>query len=164
MSRISFEKAKSKGRIAEQVFADYMKSRGKTLTDVTEDIEYQKQDIDFVDEKGITYEVKLDKGIPKTGNILVELYHIRSNPDGSTYKENGWLHKLEADYLIFYDGCRYMYALSVSKLKKNICKFRQISFYNTLDKCTTYLGLLDIKTVNQLGIIVKTIDIGRGVA
>ena len=75
------------GRRGELIFGKCLEKWKCNFTDVTEDAEYQEQDIDFIVEskkakgKMVTVEVKNDQRIAETGNIFFE---TMSNVDYST--------------------------------------------------------------------------------
>ena len=90
-----FLRDKAKGKRGEQVVYDYYCGLGCSVIDVSEDKEYQQQDIDFLID-GIGYEVKTQNCIQEN-KICIELTaNVERN-------YNGWFYTTAAQYLVFVD-------------------------------------------------------------
>lgn len=87
-----------RGKIGEEMFAASQIAKGNKVIDVSDQVEYQKQDIDFIleDQRGnrITAEVKTDYKSEETGNLFIETDNLASCT-------LGWWHYCKADYLVF---------------------------------------------------------------
>lgn len=94
----NFDEMNSKGKLGEEVIANFLSSLGYSILDVSNMKEYQHQDIDFLIDSNITLEVKTDFQISKTGNLLFEDVFFQEYGN-----IEGWLHYCKADYLVFYD-------------------------------------------------------------
>lgn len=109
------------GKRGEAIFKAFLDRRNAIYTDVSEDGEYQEQDIDFVVDskrvpgKKIYIEVKNDTRIASTGNIFFE---TMSNVDYST---EGCFSKTKANYIaIVSESERLIYFVKTQFLKKFI--------------------------------------------
>ncbi len=100
----SFEICKAQGVKVQELVKHHLENRGHTIIDVSEDAEYQCQDIDFIVENGeqrTTLEVKKDKSLFTTKNIFIEAGFRRDS-----YYTLGWLKKCKAEYICYYDTTR----------------------------------------------------------
>lgn len=126
-----FLRDKAKGKYGEQIVFDYYNSIGCNIIDVSEDKEYQQQDIDFLID-GIGYEIK-------TQNCLLEnkiCIEITANVERNY---NGWFYTTTAQYLIFVDKDNgILYKIRTEDLreyyyknKQNITTWKQDNRYKT---------------------------------
>jgi Uncharacterized protein conserved in bacteria len=107
------------GKRGEKIFSEYLKARGIRCEDVSDNKEYQSQDIDFLVEsktepgKMVSFEIKNDTRIAETGNIFFE---TMSNVDYST---DGCFSKTKANVMaIVSESERSIYLVSSDFLKK----------------------------------------------
>lgn len=126
-----FLRDKAKGKRGEQLVYDYYNNIGCNIIDVSEDREYQQQDIDFLID-GIGYEVKTQNCIYEN-KICIELTaNVERN-------YNGWFYTTAAEYLIFVDKVNgILYKIQTEDLreyyyknKQNIQPRQQINTYKT---------------------------------
>lgn len=98
MVQHKFEEDNLAGKQGERLFKRFLEKRGKSCKDVSDNPEYQKDDIDFIVEgkhgREISFEVKNDSKISRTGNIF---YESISNVDYGTV---GCFEKTKADYIV----------------------------------------------------------------
>lgn len=102
---LTFNQKKEIGRMGEEAAKRVFERIMPTyyIMDVSNDKEYQKQDIDFVLTTGIegvkdlTVEVKTDRQMGKTGNLCLETI---TNTVG---RKKGWYRTSKADIICFYD-------------------------------------------------------------
>lgn len=98
MTKHSFKKDHQSGKRGEAIFADYLSRKGFKFEDVSENKEYQDDDVDFVVEsklgKKVSFEVKNDSMIHKTGNIF---YESISNVDHNTV---GCFEKTKSEFMV----------------------------------------------------------------
>ena len=89
------------GKRAEKFIKEALAARGHKVTDVSDDKEYQRLDIDFVLENDngqqTTLEVKNDLRSEETGNVFIETYSVNNHSRGGA----GWYRYCEAAYLAF---------------------------------------------------------------
>lgn len=113
-----FLRDKAKGKCGEQIVYDYYNSIGCNIIDVSEDKEYQQQDIDFLID-GIGYEVK-------TQNCLLEnkiCIELTANVERNY---NGWFYTTAAQYLIFVDKVNnILYKICTEDLREYYYKNKQ---------------------------------------
>ena len=98
----SFMESVRIGAKSEQLVSKVLEERGWQVTDVTDDVNYRKADIDFVvvpadGGESRTVEVKSDNNISRTGNIFCEVITNVAN------KTPGWFTSSEATYLCIHD-------------------------------------------------------------
>lgn len=89
----------AKGKQGEVLVASAFRNMGYQVTDVTNDSDYWKKDIDLlIDDNGTErqIEVKADWNLGRTGNAVLE---IRKDKDG----KDGWFNYTEASHLAFVD-------------------------------------------------------------
>lgn len=95
---MAFMQDKQRGKVGERVVRDYFKAMGAEIKDLSEESEYQAQDVDLIAADGITYEVKTDYMFCRTGNLALEdsvySYARRQSFDS-------WLWTSKADYFCF---------------------------------------------------------------
>lgn len=98
MIQHKFEEDNSAGKRGESLFRDFLEKTGKKCRDVSDDPNYQREDIDFIVEgksgSGLSFEVKNDSKIAYTGNIF---YESISNVDYGTI---GCFEKTKADFIV----------------------------------------------------------------
>ena len=88
-----------KGRYAELKFMGHLNRKGISYTDVNDDEEYQKIDVDIVvhgKNGDVNVEVKSDEGIAKSGNLAIETISSRN------IWSKGWIKYTQAEWLVFY--------------------------------------------------------------
>lgn len=101
------------GKKGEEAVKNYYLQKGVKVVDVSNDIEYQKKDIDLL-LNGQTVEVKVGAKIPQYKEICLE---IVSNATPERYKD-GWFLTTEAEVVIFYSPIeKKMYQLGVADLR-----------------------------------------------
>lgn len=90
------------GKKGEILAANLYENAGCTIEDVSDDVEYQKQDIDFIvhyNERSAKVEVKYDRVISRTGNLFLEI-----NTDKGVTDTLGWFKYSNADILFYIDS------------------------------------------------------------
>ena len=109
------------GKRGERIFTDFLRRHGYSFTDVSDDREYQRQDVDVLIESKktagtkIPAEVKNDTMIHKTGNIFFE---TMSNVD---YATDGCFQKTKADIMaIVSEPEKSIYLVDAQFLKKYV--------------------------------------------
>lgn len=133
----SFEQQKKKGQEVEQIVKRHLEQRGHTVTDLTDNPDFWKQDIDFIitdraTTKSISLEIKRDDNIYKTGNLFFEIGF-----DKQDYYSQGWLEKCKAEYLCYYDSVkRHGFILDFPKTKLLLPSIGKEHYYwDKLDQC-----------------------------
>lgn len=94
-----FDIQKQKGKSGEKAIKDFYNKKGVNIIDVTEDKEYQKNDIDFIF-NGQTVEIKTANYLNNNDNNII--LEIISNDNKEDFKK-GWLYTSKADVIIFYN-------------------------------------------------------------
>ena len=142
-----FLRDKSKGKIGEQLVYDYYTNIGCNVEDVSEDKEYQWQDIDFLID-GIGYEVKTQNCVQEN-KICIELTaNLERN-------YNGWFYTTSAQYLVFVDRInRILYKIRTEDLreyyyknKENIITRNQANTYKT--SVISFIPIEEIKAITE---------------
>ena len=113
-----FLRDKVKGKCGEQIVFDYYCGLGCNIIDVSEDKEYQQQDIDFLID-GIGYEVKTQTCVQES-KICIELTaNVERN-------YNGWFYTTAAQYLVFVDKVNgILYKIRTEDLREYYYKNKQ---------------------------------------
>ena len=93
---MSFTEDKARGKVGERVVKAYFEAIGADIRDLSEESEYQSQDIDLIAADGLTYEIKTDYRFCETGNLALE--DSITNAHG---KHKSWLWTSKADYFCF---------------------------------------------------------------
>lgn len=161
-----FQENLNKGKIGEDAVAAYLTNcRNHTITDVRDQNEYRKRDIDFIvssasGDQSCLLEVKSDKKIGETLNLCIEESNERET---GNYK--GWYHYCEADYICFYDwqgGTGYI--IDWKKAKPQLKDLAQLSvFPNRFDGGFSWCYLLSIGKAKKSGLIKHTFNYKMGV-
>lgn len=130
MSRQSFYSALTRGKSVEQIVKAHLESRGHIIEDVSENVDYQKRDIDFIVKSAngqlTTLEVKMDKGISLYGNFFFEA--------NSSTGDKGWLANSQARYICFFDS-KTGYILDFDRIKKDLARIgREKTFFDKEDQ------------------------------
>ena len=113
-----FLRDKAKGKRGEQIVYDHYNNIGCSVIDVSEDKEYQQQDVDFlIDDIG--YEVKTQNCIQEN-KICIELTaNVERN-------YNGWFYTTAAKYLVFVDKVNgILYKIHTEDLREYYYKNKQ---------------------------------------
>ena len=123
----SFIKAKQKGKKGETAVKDYYINNGSSVIDVSEDIEYQKIDVDFIID-GNFVEVKTQKSLAEQRKITLEIETEYYN----SLIRKGWFYSTEANILIFYDNINNVaYSVDTIELRKLYEKFKNTKEIDT---------------------------------
>lgn len=96
----NFQMDLEQGRKGERLVAEALTARGHSVKDVSCELRYQIDDIDFIITKNgstTTLEVKNDIRSNETGNIFVE----ETNYNNVNRKYKGWLYYSQAIYFCF---------------------------------------------------------------
>lgn len=144
-----------RGKVAEEEVATYLTNRGNKLTDVRDNKEFQKKDIDYLVEdrdgrKG-SLEIKGDTKFSSTGNIFIE--------DGCYYPSSGmrkgWSQYCEADYICLYDNNKKIGLIfNWPQLREYAKKDgRNITWDDWKDGSTGYATLVPIKDAISNGFL-----------
>ena len=147
----NFKSSLSKGKKAEAIIYQLLTQNGEAvITDVSDDIEYQKIDVDFTSSIHGNLEVKSDEKIMQYQNLTFEMCNKRISGD-----KEGWFHYCEADLLIFVDTIAHcIFILNFKQNKETIRRLSKIKEYdNKVDNCRSILLLLDIETAVRNNII-----------
>lgn len=103
-----FDEQNAKGKIAESIFKMWMGTKpGVSVIDVSNDPNYQAQDVDFIvqTKRGAT-KVEVKGDAYTTGNIFIELLVSSfSSPESGEKRSTckiGWLNATTADYVAYY--------------------------------------------------------------
>lgn len=151
----TFEKSLEIGKKAESKVAYILEQNGFSVTDVSDDKDYQKQDIDFIIEKDgqeWTFEVKSDSKIASTGNIYFEKGFDRV----SGYRQ-GWLGYCEADWIGYYCATNdTVYIIRFDGYQDYLRECgKTISYWNWTDKCQAYGVVVPLDVMRDEDILVK---------
>ena len=151
---VTFDERLEIGRSGEVIVADWFRSRGITVIDVTDVREYQIKDIDFLltnsEGQKCSVEIKTDYLMHKTGNLFFE---------GVYYKDfgesKGWNDYCKADYICFFDAVnRKLYIYDYQNGKEIITKKGEFKFfYNSDDRCDREAYLLPIYEAKKAGLL-----------
>lgn len=142
----SFQDCLKQGKLTEVLIGQYLVSKGLLVDDKSMDKQWQKLDVDFdivnpKTKKHTKLEIKSDKCMHKTGNILLEDCNLRN-----WGKEIGWLHKCKADVLCVFDEVNKLaYFINWLALKEIAEQFNLIKFWNYKDKCDSKGFVVPIK-------------------
>ena len=142
-----FTRAKSKGKIGERLVAEYYRGLGYSVIDVSENKQYQRNDIDFFID-GISIEVKTQNCL-KENNICLELI---SNVERGY---QGWFHTTAAQDLIFVDDLnKILYKIGTENLREYYYKNKsavqervQYNMHKTSIIC--FIPLVDLKDITE---------------
>lgn len=114
-------------KLSEALVADFLSNRGWIVTDVSNDPNYQLQDIDIIIEQGDcrrTIEIKRDNCIAKTGNLILETI---TNARRHT---KGWFEITTAEYLFVHDTKNnVLLVAAISHLNQFIDEHRKLAQY-----------------------------------
>lgn len=153
-----FSELDDETRVVELRLHEYFRNRGYLVIDKRNDEESRLKDIDFeiqyTGRKNLNIEVKADKQMYNTGNILVELRHLRPYK-GKTY---GWYKYCEADIICYHDTVQDIgYMLDWKKMKPELHgNFCLIGFDNPHDIGTRTNGyLVPINEARDRGFIIE---------
>lgn len=95
---MGFIQDKRRGKVGERVVKGYFEAIGADIRDLSEESEYQAQDVDLIAADGLTYEVKTDYRFSETGNLALE--DSITNAHG---RFKSWLWTSKADFFCFVD-------------------------------------------------------------
>lgn len=95
---MGFIQDKRRGKVGERVVKGYFEAIGADIRDLSEESEYQAQDVDLIAADGLTYEVKTDYRFSETGNLALE--DSITNAHG---RFKSWLWTSKAEYFCFVD-------------------------------------------------------------
>ena len=147
------------GKKTEDLVCDYLTTRGNTVINHTEDLDWQAIDTDFeVSKNGktTTLEVKTDSRINQTNNLFFEVGF-----DRATGYYDGWFRKCEAEYILFYDSSAakgYIIDFNKEIIQKN-SNYRR--WYNRSDSCWGDAYLLPLMKAEQLGLVAHTFELQK---
>lgn len=154
MIKVSFQSRNAEGVSGQEVVKRHLEQRGNEVVDVSLDKAYQKIDIDFIVRKdGIetTLEVKSDKQLFTTGNILFEVGCQRED-----YYVAGWLKYCQARYVAVYDSrTAHGIIIDFQKIKPllEVDGVKKV-FYDYEDDKETTVILYAVETARKNNIIV----------
>lgn len=153
---VTFNERLEIGKSGETIVAEFLRGRGISVEDVTDQREYQIKDIDFklTNQEGqkCTLEVKTDYLLNKTGNLFFE---------GVYYKEfgesKGWNDYCEADYIAFLDAIGMkLYIYDYRNGKECITKKGELKyFFNNDDGCYREAYLLPLHEAKRANLLQK---------
>lgn len=95
---MGFIQDKRRGKVGERVVKGYFEAIGADIRDLSEESEYQAQDVDLIAADGLTYEVKTDYRFSETGNLALE-----DSVTNAYGRCKSWLWTSKADYFCFVD-------------------------------------------------------------
>lgn len=95
---MGFIQDKRRGKVGERVVKGYFQAIGADIRDLSEESEYQAQDVDLIAADGLTYEVKTDYRFSETGNLALE-----DSVTNAYGRCKSWLWTSKADYFCFVD-------------------------------------------------------------
>lgn len=119
-----FEKQNVIGGKGERVVAKVLADRGWEVYDARNSRNYQQKDIDYVvhktkEGKHYKVEVKTDRYIAYTGNLLVE----NASTCNPKHNYQGWIHYTEADVIAYVCAhTNHIYIVAVEDIKEYIAK------------------------------------------
>ena len=97
----NFYKDLEDGKRGEKLVAAALTARGHIVTDMSDNLDYRRKDIDLLLENKqkqiTTLEVKNDMRSETTGNLFIETYNVRNQ----SHSFKGWYFYCEAYYLCF---------------------------------------------------------------
>lgn len=123
-------------KLSEALVADFLISRGWTITDVSDDKQYQSVDIDIIAENEDcrrTIEIKRDNCIAETGNIILETI------TNARKQTKGWFEITEAEYLFIHDTKNnVLLVAAISHLRQFIKEHRKLVRYKFFNSWEGY--------------------------
>lgn len=141
---------KKRGKVGEELFKEFLKSKGVNYADVSEIEAFQNKDVDII-VKGQYVEIKTDYRIESTKRIFVECYKEK---DGKVY--SGWMEKCEADYIAYIDAVsRETFIIKMNRLRDYINHNGEPFGYNIDTRMKTYGHCVPIKKLEADGVIVS---------
>lgn len=151
----------STGKIGEDKFLQWAYITKKNICDVRNEVFFRKLDIDFIiykNHKEIYIEIKTDKNIGETGNLIFEdVIHWK------TGDKNGWIHYCEADYIIVYDEIKNKFIiLDWKKIRPIILKCSRkitVTYKNETGNAPATCIIFSYELAKNNGYVVKTIDL-----
>lgn len=142
-----FNKDLERGKVGEKLVAAALTARGHTVTDLSDNWEYRRKDIDFLLTSASgqqTYlEVKTDDRSEQTGNLFIEY----SNSNNVKHNYQGWYCYCEATFLAFVQQSKHIaHIVSRYDLINNINN----NNYKTAASCNSCGFLMPISALTNL--------------
>lgn len=130
---MSFQNDLKRGKKGEYLLAAALEKKGHKVVDVSNDIYYQKHDIDLLltNKSGqqTTVEVKNDLRSEDTGNVFVEF----QNNNNRTRNYKGWYYYCDAAYVAFVqENYKLAHLISFTHLKE-MCETGKYKINNSND-------------------------------
>jgi hypothetical protein len=121
------------GKRGEKLVAAALAARGHKITDLSDDREARRNDIDLLLDNGkqqTTLEIKNDVRSETTGNLYIETYNIHNQ----SHSLQGWFFYCRAAYICFLqEQSRIAHIVSFDEMKENIKRsvYREVSTAST---------------------------------
>lgn len=136
-----------RGKRGEKLVSAALAARGHIITDLSDDPEARKNDIDLLlvnkQQQTTTLEIKNDQRSESTGNLFIETY----NSNNKSHSFKGWFFYCAAEYLCFLqENKRTAHIVSFAELKKNIAA----NTYRTANSYNASGYLVPLEVVKQL--------------
>ena len=135
---MGFIQDKRRGKVGERVVKGYFEAIGADIRDLSEESEYQAQDVDLIAADGLTYEVKTDYRFSETGNLALE-----DSVTNAYGRCKSWLWTSKADYFCFVDPnqTNRFVAISAEDLRHLVRteSFRRVTKDDEYNLITLYL-------------------------
>lgn len=145
----NFYKDLETGKRGENMVIAALKARKHIITDVSNNWEYRRKDIDLLLEntkhQKTTMEIKNDTASERTGNLFIETYN--SNNKSHSYK--GWFFYCGAEYICFLqEQSKAAHIVLFDELKEQIAA-KAYRTANSSNASGYLLPLDDLKTCNS---------------
>lgn len=134
----TFKQTLQKGVQGENAFINYCKSKNIPLLDVRLDKQYQRLDVDFVDNNLIRYEVKSESSYGKYPAKMQRFYI--EDVSCQSINSDGWFRYCQADVIANYDATNLiLYMFKLDDLKQYIDTFHEVD-KGKVDYCKLKYG------------------------
>ena len=122
------------GKRGERMVAAALEARGHKITDLSDNLEARRKDIDLLllnkQQQTTTLEIKNDLASERTGNFFIETYNSRNK----SHSLKGWFFYCEAVYICFLqETARIAHIVLLDELKAAIKahKYKEVNTYET---------------------------------
>lgn len=134
------------GKRGEKMVAAALAARGHIITDLSDDIEARKKDIDLrllnKQQQTTTLEIKNDVASERTGNVFIETY----NSYNRSHSNKGWFFYCAAEYICFLqENSHKAHIVLLDELKEDIKAHR----YRLASTSSTQGYLLPVETLTK---------------
>lgn len=135
-----------RGKRGERLVINALEARGHKITDLSDDLEARKVDIDLLLDNGkqqTTLEIKNDQRSETTGNLFIETY----NSNNKSHSFKGWLFYCGAKYICFLQENKHSaHIVALDELKANINE----NSYRTANSSNASGYLVPVEAIKRL--------------